>query len=775
MSQGRNMGAVHSAEEEDAAIGVSAEKLRGADAPKGGARVTALPGALRIALAGNPNCGKTTAFNLYTGARQHVGNYPGVTVEKKEGIAHLDFGDVTLIDLPGAYSLTAYSEEELAARMVLSREKPLAVVNVVDASALERSLYLTVQIMEMGVPVAIACNMMDEARRSGLRVDVALLGARLGVPVVETVARTGEGLREVLSEALAFGRKKSVPPRISYGPDLDPALQEMEALLAVAPGLGNACQPRWLAIKILEGDEQVRKEVTAASPELAQKLDALRGKVAAHMKTTLNADPEAVIADYRYGFIRGLLAGGVLSRAHSAQGFHDRMEVTDKLDKLFTNALFGPLIMLGVLYAMFLLTFELGAYPQGWVEDGFAWLGDVLNALLPDGFLKSLLVSGVIAGVGGVVSFVPLIMIMFLFVAFLEDSGYMARIAYMVDRVFRAFGLHGCSVMPYIISGGIAGGCAIPGAMATRTLRSPKEKLATLLTLPYMACGAKLPVFLLAAGIFFPESQAMTMFLLTLSGWVAALLVARLLRSTVVRGEATPFVMELPPYRLPTLRSMVIHCWERTWMYLKKAGTVLVALSILIWAGMTFPTLDPEKAAPYEQTIETLETRIAALPGGENAADAEKTGLEDELASAREDLAAAELRNSYAGRLGTAIEPLTRPLGFDWRTDIALLAGIAAKEAVVATLGTAYSLGEQDPEDAAPLAQRIASDPGWSKATALSLMLFVLLYSPCFVALVVIRQEAGSWGWLVFSIVFNTALAYGVSLAAYQIASRIWA
>ncbi len=306
--------------------------------------------------------------------------------------------------------------------------------------------------------------------------------------------------------------------------------------------------------------------------------------------------------------------------------------------------------------------------------------------------------------------------------------------------------------------------------MATRTLRSPREKLATLLTLPYMACGAKLPVFLLVAGVFFPGNEAVTLFLLTLAGWAAALLTARLLRSTVIRGESTPFVMELPPYRLPTLRSLLIHCWERTWMYLKKAGTVLVAISILIWAGMTFPTLDPEAAAPYEQRIGALEDRLAALPPDA----AEAAPLNEAIEQARQELGAAELRHSLAGRVGSALEPLTRPAGFDWRTNIAMLAGIAAKEAVVATLGTAYSLGEQDPEDAAPLAARIAADPGWSKATGLALMLFVLLYSPCFVTLVVIRHEAGSWGWVAFSMLFSTGLAYAVAVTAYQIGSRVW-
>ena len=388
---------------------------------------------------------------------------------------------------------------------------------------------------------------------------------------------------------------------------------------------------------------------------------------------------------------------------------------------------------------------------------------------MPDGFLKSLIVSGVIDGLGGVMSFVPLIIIMFTLVAILEDFGYMARMAYMLDRVFRAFGLHGASVMPFIIAGGIAGGCAIPGVMATRTLRSPKEKLATLLTLPYMACGAKLPVFLLLVGVFFPENPARTMFLLTLAGWAAALLMARLMRSTIIRGESTPFVMELPPYRVPTLRSVVTHCWERTWMYLKKAGTVLVAVSILIWASMTFPTLDPEQAAPLETQIAALQEKVDALPEGDEA----RTPLEEELAAVQATLAEESLQHSWAGRLGMAIEPLTKPVGFDWRTDVALIGGIAAKEAIVSTLGTAYSLGEQDPEEATSLAERLAQDPNWNKATALSLMLFVLLYSPCFVALVVIRQEAGSWGWVAFSMIFNTVFAYGVAAAAYRICMAV--
>ena len=574
-----------------------------------------------------------------------------------------------MVDLPGTYSLTAYSQEEIVTRAVLApekaEEKPMAVVDLVDTSALERNLFLTVQIMEMGLPVVLACNMMDEARKAGIQVDTKELGKQLGIPVVATVARSGEGLKDALREAIAFGRRGSAPLNISYGPDLDPVLTKMERLLAEKGLLTDRYPARWIALKVLENDSEILRQVERM-PDVAAQLRADRETVADHLRDTLQTSPEAIIADYRYGFIRGVLRSGAVRR----ESAKDRLELSDKLDKVLTNTLFGPLIMLGVLYAMFQLTFVIGAYPQGWVEDGFGWLGETVSALMPDGFLKSLIVSGVIDGLGGVMSFVPLII---------------------------------------------------------------------------------------------------TMFLLTLAGWAAALLMARLMRSTIIRGESTPFVMELPPYRVPTLRSVVTHCWERTWMYLKKAGTVLVAVSILIWASMTFPTLDPEQAAPLETQIAALQEKVDALPEGDEA----RTPLEEELAAVQATLAEESLQHSWAGRLGMAIEPLTKPVGFDWRTDVALIGGIAAKEAIVSTLGTAYSLGEQDPEEATSLAERLAQDPNWNKATALSLMLFVLLYSPCFVALVVIRQEAGSWGWVAFSMIFNTVFAYGVAAAAYRICMAV--
>lgn len=714
---------------------------------------------IRMALAGNPNCGKTTLFNALTGAHRHVGNYPGITVEKHELTLTVNDTEVTLLDLPGTYSLSAYSQEEAVVRRVLTEERPRVIIDVVNAGALERNLYLAVQMLEMGLPLVLALNMMDEAEAGGLRINAARLSELLGVPALPCVGRTGKGVNAVLERAVELARSGpalNAPLRLSYGPDVDPVLEDMAQRIAQTGFLTEYYPARWTALKYLEGDELVRSMGRRADPALADALDAATDKLARHLQDTLDATPEGIIADYRHGFITALLRDGVLTRDPNRDA---RNTVTSKLDAVLINRALGPIIMLAVLWLTYQLTLTIGAFPQGWVEDLFGWLGETVSAALPEGLLRSLLVSGIIDGVGSVVSFVPLIFILFVVIAVLDDTGYMARIAHMLDRVFRAFGLHGCSVMPYIVSGGIPGGCAIPGVMATRTLRSPRERLATMLTASFLACGAKVPVFLLFVSVFFPaERQSTILFGLTLAGWAAALLVALLLRHTVLRGEATPFVLELPPYRLPTLRGVLIHGWERTWMYLKKAGTVILAISILLWAAMSFPGLpeaESERFAAERARIEALE-----LPD---------EAKQEQLAAVDGREAEESLRYSVAGRIGVALEPVGRPAGFDWRENIAVLAGIAAKEVVVSTLGTAYSLVDVDPDSAdQTLGQRLASDKAWNPARAMSLMLFVLLYSPCFITVVVLRQESGSWKWALLPVLGNTVLAYGVSVAVYQ-------
>lgn len=714
-----------------------------------------------LAFAGNPNAGKTTLFNTITGSHQHVGNYPGITVDRKEGTTTLDGNRIDIVDLPGCYSLTAYTQEELVARQVLVEERPDLVVNVVDATKLERHLYLTIQFMELGVPVMLALNMMDDVRSKGIQINVEQLEKDLGCPAVGTVARTGAGKEELLRTAVDFALERNgtwKPLTISYGPDIDPLLECLSGMIEEAQLLQHKYPPRWIALKYIEGDDSIIEQGRTLAPELSRQMEARIQTLREHCLKTLNTFPEALIADYRYGFINALLKKSVVvTQPPSA-----RLDLTDKIDQVLTHRVVGPTLMLVLLYTMFHITFTLGEYPMELTHRVFALLADGAAAILPDGMLQSLIVSGVIDGVGGVLGFVPLIMIMFIIIAFLEDSGYMARMAYMLDKVFRSFGLHGSSVMPFIISGGIAGGCAVPGVMAARTLRSPKEKLATILTAPFMPCGAKIPVFLLLIGAFFSEHRAAVMFSTTLGAWVMALLVARLLRSTIIRGDSTPFVMELPPYRLPTLQGVLIHMWERTWEYIKKAGTVVLAISVLIWAAMTFPGLDATQEEQFTSTRLELEQRLSSA-----TTPAQQKQIYTALKELEHTQGLAALKHSAAGRLGQMLEPLTSLAGFNWRTNIALIGGVAAKEVIVSTLGTAYSLGETDVDDSSSLMARIQKDPDWNRATAISAIIFVLLYAPCFVTIVVMARES-SWGWALFALTFNTTLAFVLACAAYQ-------
>ena len=718
------------------------------------------PPTATIALAGNPNSGKTTLFNALTGARQHVGNYPGITVERKEGILNLKGAKVKLIDLPGTYSLSAYSQEELVARNFLVNEKPDVVVDIVDATMLERHLYLTIQFFELGIPVVLALNMMDDARRQGLKINTNKLSELLHCPVIETVARSGQGKNELMETAVQYAKENNhnqTPLKISYGAELDLILETMTEIIQEQQFMTDRYPARWIALKYLEDDAEIIR-YGKLNGKVAEKLEAIVNRAKDHCLKTLKVSPEAIIADYRYGLINSILKQNIITQEKSRQ---ERIDFTMKLDAILVNRFIGPILMIAILYGMFQITFSIGEIPMGWLENLFTWIAATATRLIPDGLLQSLVVSGIIDGVGGVMGFVPLIAIMFLMISFLEDSGYMARVAYMLDRVLRIFGLHGYSAMPFIISGGIAGGCAVPGVMATRTLRSPKEKLATLLTAPFMPCGAKLPVFMLLVAAFFTEYKAQMMFSITLFAWIMALLVAKLVRSTVIKGKSTPFIMELPPYRLPTLQGIFIHTWERTWQYIKKAGTVILAVSILLWAAMTFPGLSAQQQSQFD-----TERQMVLKTG---SAEAEQRLMLKQIDN-REGQAA--LRYSIAGKIGTVLEPVSQLAGFDWRTNIALVGGFAAKEVIVSTFGTAYSLGDVDPEAADTLSSRIAGDPSWNKFTALAMIVFVLLYAPCVVTVVAMAKES-SWRWAIFATVFNTLLGFGMAVAIYQIGTNL--
>jgi len=729
-----------------------------------------------VALAGNPNSGKTTLFNELTGSRQHVGNYPGVTVEKKEGTYVRDGSRLHIVDLTGTYSLTAYSLEEVVARDFLVNQKPEVVINIVDASNLDRNLYLAVQFLEMGIPICIALNMMDVAKKRGISIDAKKLSSLLGVPVIPTVARSGRGKKELMESTVQIIHEnyEMAPLKISYGADIDQALSEMENEIAAGNFLTDIYQAHWIALKYMENDEQILTLGKDVNPALAKKLEDAVRKVSHHLQSTLDTYPEAMIADQRYGYIKSILKQGVIHHKYD----QNRLYSSDRIDKVLTNRFLGPLIMLAVIAGLYHFTFTYSEVPVSWLESFFKWLGSAVSVILPDGLLKSLIISGIIDGVGGVLGFVPLIMFMFLGIAILEDSGYLARVAFMLDRVFRMFGLHGSSVMAFIVSGGIAGGCAVPGVMATRTLKSPRERLATLLTLPFMNCGAKLPVFAMLIAAFFSKYEAVIMFMITIGSWAGALLVAKLLRITVIKGAATPFVMELPPYRMPTFKGLAIHAWERTWQYIKKAGTVILGLSIVLWAMMTFPGLPDQKLQEYEKLKQTEMNRVPVAviqqleDAGENAdLSNEAQSLKGRLQRIDAKAAEAGLRYSIAGRIGTALEGISRWAGFDWRTNIALIGGIAAKEVVVSTLGTAYSLGEVDLEEIGSLSETLAQDPNWSPLVALGLIIFTMFYSPCFVAVICISRESGSWKWGAFAMAFNTALAFGLAAFSFQFGS----
>jgi len=743
---------------------------------------------IKIALAGNPNSGKTTVFNNITGTRQHVGNWPGVTVEKKSGLIKYKGTEIEIVDLPGIYSLTAYSIEEIVARNFLIEEKPDVVVDIVDASNLERNLYLAVQFLELGIPLVIALNMVDVSDARGITIDVKKLSEMLDVPVIPTVARSNKGLKELLGQAVKVSTEKREwkPANIWYGGDIISGIDDIEKLLEKNDTYSSKYPTSWLAIKCLEGDQPIL-DMIKKDEMIGQECSNICEKINKHIQNTLDQDAESLISDYRYGYIVGITKEVVKRKRES------RLYLSDKIDRVLTNRILGPIIMLLVLYGIYEFTFRGSEAPVAWFEKFFDLVSTTVSSILPEGVFRSLIVSGIIDGVGSVLSFVPLLMFMFFAIAILEDSGYIARIAYMMDRILSWFGLHGSSVMALIVSGGIAGGCAVPGVMATRTLRGSKERIATMLVLPFMNCGAKLPVFAMLIAAFFAKNEAMIMFLLTLLSWGFALVAAKILRGTILKGAKTPFVMELPPYRPPTIKGLLIHTWERTWIYIKKAGTVILAISILLWTMMTFPGLSKEEINSFKDRKEALIQEFLSTPevnkiikSGEEITSFDKyydiytrgSEREKEIVRAYDELnngiykidldkQRTALEGSFAGIVGKALTAITSPLGFEYRLNIALIGGFAAKEVILSTLGTAYSLGEGVSEDSEPLSVRLQKEPCWNQLTAFTLIIFMMLYVPCFVTVITIKKES-SWWWALFSILYSLVGAYVVALIVHQ-------
>ena len=675
---------------------------------------------LVVALAGNPNSGKTTLFNQLTGSRQHVGNYPGVTVEKKEGTCRHGGEEIHVVDLPGTYSLTAYSQEERVARNFIIEQKPDVVVDVIDSSNLERNLYLAVQLMELGVPVVLAFNMSDVAQARGFQFDLAEMSRLIGAPIVETVGSKGTGLDRLLEVAVETARTQAPrPPAIRYGFDLEQAIERLLPKLEGQLPRADARERRWTAIKLLENDAEVARRAASADVLRLVKVEQER------LSALLGDSPEMLIADARYGFISGLCQETVRSTIEA------RHTASDRIDEIVIHRVWGLPIFLGLMYVVFWLTFTVGTPPMDWIDGLFGWLGDTVAGFWPEGsesLLQSLLVDGVIAGVGGVLIFLPNILLLFLAIAILEDSGYLARAAFIMDRLMHKIGLHGKSFIPMLTGFG----CSIPAIMATRTLESRRDRLTTMLVVPLVSCGARLPIYALIIPAFFPQAwRAPMLWIIYVFGIVLAILCAKLLRATLFKGESVPFVMELPPYRLPTLKGIWLHMWERGGAYLKKAGTVILAISVILWALTSFP----------------------------------KLGSVDESLSAEEQQAA-ELAHTVAGRIGHAMEPLIRPLGFDWRIGTAMIGAFAAKEVFVAQLGIVYSVGEAD-EESESLREKLQQN--YSPLVGLCIMLFMLISAPCMATIAVTRRESNSWGWALFQLVGLTVLAYVVTLVVYQL------
>jgi ferrous iron transport protein B len=701
---------------------------------------------IKVALAGNPNAGKSSLFNALTGAHQRVGNFPGVTIEKHEG--YLDYRDcrITVVDLPGTYSLTPYSPEEIVTRRYIIDESPDVVVNVVEGTNLERNLLLTVQLMEMEVDLLVALNMMDEVEEKGISIDIDQLEKLFGSHIVPISARNRKGLDDLLEHIIRVsdGRIEIRKNKMAFSSEVEKAIEKIGGLLAHERELDGS-NHRWLAIKLLENDREIYSQIQKYPVWV--KIELVLQEALSECEILHSTDPEALITEDRLAFVRGAMQECV--RLPKAQ----RATLSDYIDMVVLNRVLGLPVFFLVVWAIFQLTFTLGSPLMDALDYAFGLLSDTVSPHLPEGVVRSIFVDGVISGVGSVVVFLPNIVLLFMGLSFLEASGYMARAAFVIDKVMHRFGLHGKSFIPMITGFG----CSIPAIMATRTLKSRSDRLATIMTIPFMSCGAKLPVYVLLAGAFFPPAMAANvMFGIYLLGIVVGLWTAKMLKSTVLKSDSEPFVMELPPYRWPTFTSVIFQARMKAVMYLKKAGTLILGAVILIWVASNFPR---SSALEAEQTRETTRIEVSAIAPELKAEQLQKLEARIE---------ASQLEYSLAGRSGKLLEPLIRPLGFDWRIGIALVTGLAAKEVVVSTLGTIFSIGQIAGETS--LSEILRHDPAFSKATALSLMVFVLLYIPCVAAVGVMKKEVGAWKPVLFYSAYVLAVAWIASFITYHLA-----
>ncbi|EJW93914.1 ferrous iron transport protein B [gut metagenome] len=712
---------------------------------------------LNVALVGNPNCGKTSLFNIASGAHEHVGNYSGVTVDAKEGFFDFQGYHFRIVDLPGTYSLSAYTPEELYVRKHIIEETPDVIINVMDASNLERNFYLTTQLIDMNVRMVIALNMYDELEASGNQLDYIQLSRLIGVPMVPTISRHGEGIdnlfhivislyergdflsqkgeiRKEILDDLRNWHKKYVPDHdygndheeslgrsravmrhihINHGPELERSIDEVKKAISFNEEIRHKYSTRFLSIKLLENDREI--EAFVGTLPNGRDILEVRQREAERLRKVLNEDSEQAITDAKYGFITGAL------KETFTDNHLEKEQTTRVIDHIVTHRIWGYPIFFLFLYLMFEGTFVLGEYPMMGIEWLVEQLGNLVQRSMADGPLKDLVIDGIIGGVGGVIVFLPNILLLYFFISLLEDSGYMARAAFIMDKIMHRMGLHGKSFIPLIMGFG----CNVPAVMATRTIEDRKSRLITMLVNPLMSCSARLPIYLVLIGAFFPHQASLVLLGIYTAGILLAVGMARLFSKWLIKGDDTPFVMELPPYRLPTWKSIFRHTWEKGVQYLKKMGGIIMIASILIWFLGYYPR--PEAYSSVAQQQE----------------------------------------QSYIGQIGKAMEPALKPLGFDWKLGIGLLSGVGAKELVVSTLGVLYTHEESvDPEDV-NLANRLPITP----LVAIAYMLFVLIYFPCMATLAAIKQESGSWKWAVFAALYTTALAWLVAFTVYQVGS----
>lgn len=694
--------------------------------------------AINVALIGNPNCGKTSLFNVASGAREHVGNYSGVTVDAKTGTFRQDDVTFRIVDLPGTYSLACYSPEELYVRKYLRDNEPDVIVNIVDATNLERNLYLTTELINMNRPMVIALNMFDELKQKGISLDYKKLSEMIGVPIVPTVARTGEGIRQLFDAVIAVAEDRHAVVRhvhVTLGKELEQSVGVLNRALKADPDLRPRFSPRYMAIKLLENDKEVESLVEGTKD--AKEIFELRDREVERLAEVFpGEDVESLIAGESYGFISGALAETM------EQNPVDSADTTRVLDAIVTNRLFGFPIFLAIMAFIFWATFSVGQYPMDWIEAAVGWLGSLVEQYMPDGPLKDLIGDGIIGGVGGVIVFLPNILILYFCLSFLEDSGYMARAAFIMDKVMHRMGIHGKSFIPLVMGFG----CNVPAIMSTRSIESRSSRLITILINPFMSCSARVPIYVLLIGAFFPDHTTLAFMSLYILGILVAVLTARMLRRFYFKADETPFVMELPPYRLPTFKASCRHMWAKGEQYLRKMGGVILVASIIVWALNYFPLHDEQASTPSFEAEQIDEGRIDTS------------------------------RDSYLEMAGKAVNPVMEPAGFHWRATVAVLAGIPAKEIVVSSLGVLYTGDEEVAES--KLSERIKAPnpvtgkPDFTLASALAFMVFVLLYFPCMATLVAIVKETGHWGYGLFSVVYNTAVAWLAAVITYQIA--IW-